>query len=68
MFRRNPDSPLSPDQWVDALLANGWETWAAGRGAWCVMDGRNVYTAWLRRFDVKSGGPTRDATLRGTFD
>lgn len=31
MFRRSPDSALPPDQWVDALLAHGWETWGAGR-------------------------------------
>lgn len=63
MFRRSPESPLSPEQWVDALLSDGWETWGAGRGACCFMAGRNVYSVWLRRFDFKPGGPTREATL-----
>lgn len=68
MFRRSPDSALPPDQWVDALLAHGWETWGAGRGAWCVMGVRDVFSVSLRRFDVKPGGPTREATLRRTVD
>ena len=58
-FRRSPDSPRTPDEWVDALLAEGWELWC-GRGA--RMD-PGVYVVWLRRFDAKAGGPTREQTL-----
>ena len=63
MFRRSPDSTRTPDEWVDALLSDGWETWASGRGANCVTGGREVYTVWLRRFEYKPGGPTREETL-----
>jgi hypothetical protein len=61
-FRRSPDSSRTPEEWVDALLSDGWETWC-GRGAWCVVGGTQVYGVWLRRFEAKPGGPTREATL-----
>lgn len=62
LFRRSPDSSGTPEEWVDALLSEGWETWC-GRGAWCRMQGVDVFGVWLRRFEAKLGGPTREATL-----
>ena len=61
-FRRSPDSPRTPNEWVDALLEDGWETWC-GRGAWHVLHGTDVYGVWLRRFEPTPGRPTWEATL-----
>jgi hypothetical protein len=31
MFRRSADSTRTPEEWVDALLSDGWKAWASGR-------------------------------------
>ena len=62
LFRRAPDSPRCPEEWLDALLQEGWESWC-GRGAGTPIAGVEVYVVWLRRFTGQPGGPTREETL-----
>lgn len=56
LFRRSPDSPRTPEEWLDALIADGWQTWAPGRGSWAQMGDQQVYSVNLRRWEPKRQG------------
>ena len=49
------DPTLDVDKAIDAYAREGWQTWAAGRGAQCTINGRRVHVLSLRRW-VEQGG------------
>lgn len=47
-FRWDPDLETC-EAWVIRLRDEGWQTWAAGNGAWSVIGGRRTFGLSLRR-------------------